>query len=76
MLHILLTTIISYSTNLHYVNREYHNTFFYMSIPEASFEGLRSSDRMAYNWRTKFHTRNKHIYRHEVITDYCLPRNY
>ncbi len=77
MLHILLTTIISYTLNIHSVNREYHNTFVYND--EYEYEGLhiRSCHRIAYNWRTNDHLKiSSRIYNCEVVTDYFLPVNY
>ncbi len=38
MLHILLTTIISYTSNIHNVNKEYHTVFRYKN--DTLYKGL------------------------------------
>lgn len=75
MLHILLTTIISYNTNIHDVNRAYHSTFVYREKTQFTPMALYScsSGRVMYNWR---HKKNSCIYNKYEVSISSLPTNY
>ncbi len=77
MLHILLTTIISYNPRILDINREYHNTFIYkdksLFVLAAIYHCY--SGKIMYNWRCK-EIFTDYIYSKYSRSKYPLPKNY
>ncbi len=73
MLHIILTTIISYNTYIHTVNKQYHDTFTYSD--RTGYRALYANNLIAYNWRDMSNV-GKRIYNGVAPTKYVLSANY
>ncbi len=71
----LLTTITSYATSIHNVNKEYHNTYIYRYTCDVIREALYMNAVMMYNWRSKTMTGTCIFNKFDALK-YMLPDNY
>ncbi len=81
MLHILLTTIISYTTNIREINKQYHDTFRYKYSDSFGYEVLRGRS-IIYNWRDSISLFDRYMRDRMIYNKFCdqtqhqLPANY